>query len=391
MDFSDIEHLVSHLSIIKDPRRENGKRHELVNIIIIAMLSILSGGDDWTDMEDFGETQIDFLKSFLELPNGIPSHDTFRRVFSILKPEVIEATLTNWLSNLRGELLEGEVIAIDGKTLRRSLDKSKGTAGLHLVNAWSAERSIILGQVAVKDKSNEIVAIPELLDSLKVEGAVITIDAIGCQKEIAVKIRENKADYVLCLKANHPTFHTQVKKSFEELMSADNLKNTEHTVFETVEKDHGRIETRRCYAMSTSAISKAAEWNDLNSVTMIERLREINGKISSKKHYYISSLAPDAKNISHKIREHWKIENTLHWTLDVIFNEDNSTLRDKIGAQNLSLIRKIAISLIKNEPTPSMSIKRKRKKAGWDTKFLLKILCATQNNNIIQNTQERFK
>ena len=374
MELFELLEIVESLQIIEDPRRDLGKKHRLVDILIISLLSTICGGEDWTDMEDFGESQFEFLQSFLELPNGIPSHDTFRRVFSILKPKELEKCLTLLLDKLREGIGVGEVIAIDGKSLRGSLSKSKNVSCLHLVNAWATERGILLGQVAVKDKSNEIVAIPELLDSLSLIGKVVTIDAIGCQKEIAAKIRENKADYVLCLKANHPTLHSQVINKFDEL-SSNNLLET--VAFETVEKEHGRIETRRCYSVSTSDIAKATEWVDLNSVSMMERVREINGKISTEKHFYLSSLSPSPKEIATKIRDHWKIENTLHWTLDVTFKEDSSTLRDHTGAQNLSLLRKIAISLIKNEDTKNMSIKRKRKKAGWNSQFLLKIIRAS--------------
>lgn len=371
MELSELQAIVASLRIIEDPRRDLGKKHQLVDLLVISLLSTICGGEDWTDMEDFGESHLDFLQSFLELPNGIPSHDTFRRVFSIIKPKELEKCLAILLDKIGKGISAGEVIAIDGKSLRGSLSKTKGVSCLHLVNAWAAERSILLGQVAVKDKSNEIVAIPELLDSLSIAGAVITIDAIGCQKDIAAKVRENKADYIFGLKANHPTLHRQVIDKFKALHSGDVLKSV---VFETVEKEHGRIETRRCYSIPASDLSRATEWADLNSVTLVERVREVNGKVSEEKHFYISSLQPDSKSIATKIREHWKIENTLHWTLDVIFGEDSSSLRDYTGAQNLSLLRKIAISLIKQEGTQKMSIKRKRKKAGWDTKFLLKII-----------------
>lgn len=378
MEFLELQWMAESLRVIEDPRRDLGKKHNLTDILIISLLSTVCGGEDWTDMEDFGESHLDFLQSFLELPSGIPSHDTFRRVFSILKPKELEKSLVVLLEKIRESVCAGEVIAIDGKSLRGSLSKSRAISCLHLVNAWATERGIILGQVAVKDKSNEIVAIPELLDSLSLVGKVVTIDAIGCQKEIAAKIREKEADYVFCLKANHPTLHSQVMNKFEELR-ANNLLET--VGFETVEKEHGRIETRRCYSVSTSDIPKATEWTDLNSVSMVERVREIKGEISTENHYYISSLLPHPKEIAAKIRDHWKIENTLHWTLDVIFKEDSSLLRDHVGAQNLSLLRKIAISLIKNENSKNISIKRKRKKAGWDTKFLIKIIRDSININ----------
>ena len=287
MDLSELQAIVESLRIIEDPRRDLGKKHELVDLLVISLLSTICGGEDWTDMEDFGESQLDFLQSFLELPNGIPSHDTFRRVFSILKPKELEKCLAIILNKIREGIRCGEVIAIDGKSLKGSLSKTKGVSCLHLVNAWAAERSILLGQVAVKDKSNEIVAIPELLDSLSIAGAVITIDAIGCQKEIAAKVRENEADYIFGLKANHPTLHQQVITKFEELRAKDLL---QAVVFETVEKEHGRIETRRCYSIPASDIPRASEWIDLNSINLVERIREINGKASYEKHLYISSL-----------------------------------------------------------------------------------------------------
>jgi len=379
MEFAELKSIIKSFEVVRDPRRDHGKKHKLLDILVIAVLASIARCDDWKEIESFGDSKEDWLKGFLELPNGIPSHDTFRRVFSLLKPDSLQKCLTRWLQAI-GELPPGEVIAIDGKTLKRSFDRSNGKAGLHLVNAWATERNIILGQMAVDEKSNEIVAIPELLDSLEVKNSVITIDAIGCQKEIAAKIRENQADYVLGLKANHPTLWNNTKLLFEKqrLGISD---DAQYSVFETVEKDHGRIESRRCHACSAASIPRADEWRDLKSVVMIERTREVNGKTTSQTHYYISSLPPDAEQLVDKIRSHWKVENTLHWTLDVIFNEDQSRLRDQTGAQNLSLLRKVAISLIKNEPTPNLSVKRKRLIAGWDNDLLIRILTACKHSN----------
>lgn len=380
MESSRVISIISSFEEIEDPRRDHGKKHKLIDILVIAVLSTIAGCDDWEEMEAFGEAKEAWLRTFLELPNGIPSHDTFRRVFSLLKPRSLQGSLIKWLQSI-GDLPVGEGVAIDGKTLKRSFDKANQKTGLHLVNAWATARSIILGQAAVDEKSNEIIAIPELIDSLDVKGTVVTIDAIGCQKGIVNKIRENEADYVLGLKANHPTLLQNTKKLFEEVLT-NGLEGVQVSKHETVEKDHGRIETRRCYAASAVSIPQAKDWKDLSSVVMIERVREINGQSSTKKHYYISSLPPDAEVLGNRIRDHWKVENTLHWTLDVIFDEDQSRLRDKTGAQNLSFIRKFALSLIKNEPTPKLSIKRKRLIAGWDHDFLLRVL--TQNHALVQ-------
>lgn len=377
MERSRLISIICSVEELEDPRRDHGKKHKLTDILVIAVLATIARCDDWEEIEAFGEAKESWLKTFLELPNGIPSHDTFRRVFSLLKPASLQDCLTKWLQSI-GELPNGEVIALDGKTLKRSFDQANKKTGLHLVNAWATERGIILGQVAVDEKSNEIVAIPELLNSVEVKGSVITIDAIGCQKGIAKQIRENQADYVLGLKANHLTLLRNTKKLLEEVELGIQA-NLEYSKHETIEKDHGRIETRRCVAVTAVGVPHAEDWKDLASVVMIERIREVNGKVSTKKHYYISSLAPNAEVIASKVRDHWKVENTLHWTLDVIFGEDQSRIRDKIGAQNLSFLRKFAISLLKNEPTPKISMKRKRLIAGWDNEFLLRVL--TQSNN----------
>lgn len=380
IELEQVNRLIGYIVQLEDPRRDLGKKHLLVDVIVIAVLATIASCDDWEEMEDFATEREEWLRKFLLLPNGIPSHDTIRRVFLLLRPEVIKGCFLSWLSEL-SETTPGEVVAIDGKTLRGSRDGEK--LPLHIVNVWATERNILLGQEAVAEKSNEIVAIPEVLETLNIKGAIVTCDAMGCQRDIAAKIREREADYLLVLKENQPTLLNDVKELLEE-KKAQNLTD----FYETVEKGHGRLETRRCYSTSDVFVLGAEKhWKDLRSVALIESVREIKGKVATDTRYFLSSLSGESKQIAEAARKHWEIENRLHWSLDVTFREDASRTRATNAAENLSFLRKLALSLLKNESTSKKSLKHKRFISALNPDFLLKVLQA--NFNKVENMPKK--
>jgi predicted transposase YbfD/YdcC len=315
------------------------------------------------------------LRKYLELPHGIPSHDTFRRLFSILDPQAFGEIFTRWSQALH-EATNGEVIALDGKTIRHSFDTFTGQPSLHMVSAWASESGLALGQVRVDEKSNEITAIPRLLEMIDVKGRIVTTDAMGCQRDVAKRIVEKKGDYVFCLKGNQESLHDEVKFFFEECQTAS-YKDVEHSYFETVEKDHGRIEIRRCWVVEDDAIQwleRQDQWPGLRSVAAIQAERKIRGKTTLETRYFISSLTGRAHKVANAAREHWAIENSLHYVLDVTFNEDKSRIRKDNSPENLVVLRRIALNMIKKEQTPKLSVRRKVKTAGWDNSFLERIL-----------------
>lgn len=358
--------IIEYFSEIEDPRRDGyAKRHKLIDVITIAVCAIICRCDNWEDVEDFGCAREEWFEGFLELPSGIPSHDTFNRIFSSIKPEQFEKCFNTWTKDIC-QLTKGEVVAIDGKTVRRSFE-NQGEKAIHIVSAWASQNEMVLGQVKVDEKSNEIKAIPELLELLNLKGTIITIDAMGCQKEIAQKIIEKQADYVLALKGNQGGLLEDVKPYFEE-----NLKD--HNYYETIEKNHGRIETRKCWAISNvDWIGKHRNWSNLKTIAMIEAKRETNQGITSDRRYYISSLEADSKKILAASRAHWGIENSLHWVLDMTFNEDRSRIRKDYGAQNFALLRKAALNLLKRVKD-KRSLSRRRFMASLDLPYLLNIL-----------------
>jgi predicted transposase YbfD/YdcC len=324
-------------------------------------------------MELFGETKYEWLKQFLELPNGIPSHDTFGRVFSIISPVEFQRSFLNWVQVI-SKSIEKEVVAIDGKTSRRSYDKSKGKDAIHMVSAWATANRVVLGQVKTEDKSNEITAIPELLDVLALKGCIVTIDAMGCQKNIASGIIDKEADYLLALKGNQETLHKDIKLFFQDCKET-NFKDTKHDFQETIEGDHGRIETRRCWAVSDIEwLEGKADWKGIKSIVMIESEREIGEKITSETRYYISSLIDNARLFSDSVRKHWGIENSLNWVLDVAFREDECRIRKGYAAENFAVLRHIALNLVREEKSIKRGVKGKRLKAGWDNDYLSKII-----------------
>jgi predicted transposase YbfD/YdcC len=364
-----------HFSVLPDPRTDRTKKHLLIDILFIAICTIICGGEGFTDMESFGEAKEDWLRKYLELPYGIPSHDTFRRLFSILDCEAFSECFSQWSRALH-EATNGEVIALDGKSIRHSFDSFSGQGALHMVSAWASENGLALGQVKVDEKSNEITAIPKLLEMIDVKGRIITTDAMGCQKDIAKRIIDRKGDYVFCLKGNQESFHDEVKFFFEECREA-NYQDVEHRYFETVEKDHGRIEIRRCWVVEEDAIQwleREDQWPGLASIAAIEAERKIREKVTVETRYFISSLSGSAQKVANAAREHWAIENSLHYVLDVTFNEDKSRIRKDNAPENLAILRKIALNIVKRERTRKGSVRARVKKAGWDNSYLEQIL-----------------
>jgi len=365
--------LFDSLQQISDPRVERTKRHLLVDILVIAICASICGAESWEEIAEFGRAKQAWFSRFLELPNGIASHDTFRRVFLLLKAEEFERTFLEWVRSAV-KLSKGALVNIDGKELCGT--QARGSKeGLRMVSAWAAEHAVVLGQVRTAEKSNEITAIPELLAVLELSGAIVTIDAMGCQTAIANQIREQEADYVLGLKGNHGTLHQEIADYFEW---AQRRKWQDLTVStsSTLEKGHGRIEERRVFVTEDVAwIADKEQWSGLRSIVMVESEREIiGGGCSTQRRYFISSLAPSAKQLGAAVRGHWAIENQLHWSLDVCFNEDACRTRTGQAAENLAVVRHIGLNLLKQEKSCKMGVKGKRLKAGWDDSYLLKVL-----------------
>ena len=359
--------LFNYFSEIQDPRVNRTKVHLLEDIIIIAILSVICGAETWNDMEEFGKAKLSWLKTFSRLEGGIPSHDTFNRVFSLLDPTEVENCFIQWTSSI-AHLIQHEVISIDGKTMRGSRNKKKNSV-VHMVSAWASTNNIVLGQLKVDAKSNEITAIPELVQLLVLENTIVTIDAMGCQKDIAAAIIDKKADYILALKGNQGNLLEQTEDSFC-LLKAE-------SVSEEIDAGHGRVERRTCSVISDlSMIEKKGDWKKLKSLIRIDAERYIKstGKTEKEQRYYISSLPTDAELLNKSVKFHWGVENKLHWTLDVAFNEDNSRKRQGYAAQNFSVLCRIALNLLKKEATVKYGIKCKRLKAGWDNDYLLKLL-----------------
>ena len=366
--------IIEHFGHLEDPRVVGRSDHNLIDLVVIAIVATICGAEGWTDMEEFAVAREGWLRTFLELPSGIPTDDTFRRFFSRLKPSSFEQAFTSWTKALAGSMSE-KLVAIDGKSLRGSTDRSVGTPMLHLVHAWLADNQLLLGQFATEAKSNEITAIPQLLDLIDIKGAIVTIDAAGCQKGIAAQINKQKADYILSLRDNHPTFHEEVLTYFEH----EKTSATVH-VHETFDGgEHGRNETRRVY--STSDVGWFCEkslWPGLKSFILVESKRErTDGTIECDKRAYISSLDGGAPDVLGKlVRRHWSVENQLHWMLDVAFREDQCKVRKDHGPRNLSLLRKLALMLVRRESTHKRGVATKRKRAAWDNNYLLKVISA---------------
>ena len=359
---------------IVDPRREHQKFHSLYEILVIAICAVLCGAEHWTEMEEYGEAKQEWLATFLELKHGIPSHDTFRRVFILLDAVELKSVFVDWIS-AAVSLSQGTLVNLDGKALRGSKEPLKGKKALHVVSAWVSEQSVVLGQIKCEEKSNEITAIPELLKILDLEGCVVTIDAMGCQTEIVKEIAEKDADYVISLKGNQGTLHQEVKQ-YLDWAEHHNFKDIAYETCRTLEKDHGRIEERRCWVTEDIAwLEQKKEWKNLKSVIMVEAVREVLGKEkTTERRYFISSLGANAEQALRAVRGHWAVENELHWCLDIGFREDECQIREAQSAENFAAIRHIGLNLLKQEKSCRLGIKSKRKKAGWDQSYLLKVL-----------------
>jgi len=364
-----------HFKSLPDPRRKTmNLRHKFIDILVIAICAIICGAGSWVAVEEFGKAKEDWFRCFLELPSGIPSHDTFTKVFRKLASREFEVCFTSWTESI-SELFDGEIVGVDGKTLRRSHDASSDKKAIHMVSAWASTNSLVLGQIKTDEKSNEITAIPELLKSLELKGCLVTIDAMGCQKNIAEVILEQEADYLLAVKDNQPTLHQAIQNYFEEANKA-NFEDYNIDFAETYDKAHGRIESRRCWVAydALPRIDGSENWEGLQTIVMVESERTVKEKTTIEHRYYISSTVGTAAYLLNGSREHWGIENSLHWRLDIAFREDESRIRKGNGAENFAILRHIALNLLGKEDTAKIGIENKRLKAGWDNSYLEKVL-----------------
>lgn len=370
--------IVQCFQTLPDPRMKRTRKHLLIDILTIGLCSTLAGGTTFTDMVIFGKSQIEWLKTFLELPHGIPSRDTFNRVFSAIDPDLFLDCFVQWVQGLC-TALGREVVAIDGKALRHALNA--GDKLPYIVSAWASEHGLVLGQVKVDDKSNEITAIPELLRVLELKGCIITIDAMGCQKDIAAKIVDKEADYVLALKGNQGTAHEEIKEYFADAVPAGAVSFEDigapqgMDFFQTVDKGHGRIEIRRYWQTNDIEwFEDKGLWKNLSTFAMVESVRIINGEKTTERRYFLSCLPLDVQLLAKAVRGHWGVENPLHWTLDVTFGEDSSRARAKNAAQNLAMLRRIALNLVKNNRTEKLSVRGKRFLAALSPAYLGQLL-----------------
>ena len=379
-----ISPLKAQLLQLTDPRLPRRRKHELIDVLMIAVTALLCGAENFTHMAQFGKAKEAWLRTFLTLTHGIPSHDTFRRVFMLLSPEKFSAVFLSWTQSLR-QAVGAEVVALDGKTVRRSFDAAKSQSAIHLVSAWASANRLVLGQIKVDDKSNEITAVPELLRALELAGCIITVDALNCQKNIAKEIQEADADYVLALKGNHATAHEEIQTfldaALEETLAARppgaKLSAGAATLatWETVDKGHGRVETRRYYQSAELAwFADRAAWEGLRTVGMVEARREVRGKLTVERRYYLSSLPLDVATFARAVREHWGVENQLHWVLDVQLNEDQNRARCGHAAENLGLLRRLVLNQLRRDTRCQTGIKGKQLNASWDHAYLQSLL-----------------
>lgn len=365
--------LSEHFGSLKDPRQIGMIDHKLIDIITLTVCAVICGADDWVGIALFAEAKKDWFKTFLDLPNGIPSHDTFSLVFRRLSPTHLQACFSEWTKSLV-TLSHGDIVAIDGKTLRRSYDRKSGKGAIHMVSAWAQRQNMVLGQLKTEEKSNEITAIPQLLNLLDIKGCIVTIDAMGCQRKIAKTIIDRQADYVLMVKGNQGNLHKAIIAYFNEAVEKD-FEGITYSYYETIEKNHGRLEIRRYWTIDNLKwLDNTNRWQKLTSVGMVESERHLNNEVSIEKRYFISSLDSNAQRFGRVVRGHWSVENNLHWSLDVSFNEDQCRVRTGHGAENFAVIRHIALGLLKQEKSAKVGIKNKRLKAAANEDYLLKVL-----------------
>lgn len=376
MTGSPVATIAEHFGTVEDPRVDRTKLHKLLDIVVIAICAVICGADSWVAVEEFGNAKRDWLSQVLELPNGIPSHDTFGRVFGLLDPEQFRNSFLSWMQAV-AEVTNGQVVALDGKQLRRSHDKALGKGAISMVSAWATANHLVLGQIKVDEKSNEITALPKLLEVLELSGCIVTIDAMGCQKEIAKTIRAQEADYILAVKGNQGGLLEDITTLFDYAVSID-FEDCDYC--KTVDKGHGRLEIRECWSVShpdyLAYIRNRDEWQDLQTLVMVKAERQTPEETTTEVRYFISNLPSQADLILEAARAHWGIENSLHWVLDIAFREDDCRVRKGHGAQNLAILRHIAMNLLKQEQTAKCGIKTKRLRAGWDEAYLLKVLAA---------------
>lgn len=374
--------LKTHLLQLTDPRLKRRRRHELIDVLMIAVTALLCGAENFMQMAQFGRAKESWLRTFLALPNGIPSHDTFRRVFMLLAPERFSEVFLSWTQTLR-TAVAAEVVALDGKTVRRSFDTAKGRSAIHLVSAWASANRLVLGQLKVADKSNEITAVPELLRALELAGCIVTVDALNCQKTIAQEIKEADAEYVLALKGNHETAHAEIKSFLDDaVLQAQSPRpagaspaTPSLAMCQTVEKGHGRRETRRYYQSATLEwFADREAWAGLQTVGMVEAEREIRGKRTVERRYYLSSLPLDVATFARAVREHWGVENQVHWVLDVQLNEDQNRARAGHAAENLAVLRRLTLNLLRRDQRCDGGIRTKQLNASWDHGYLQSLL-----------------
>jgi len=367
---------------LADPRVDRTKDHALIDVLVIAVCTLLCGGEGFNDMEDFGKAKAEWFRTFLKLTNGIPSHDTFNRVLAALDPKEFLECFLRWTQSLR-QAVDREIVAVDGKALRRALNKKENLK--YVVSAWAESNNLVLGQLKVTDKSNEISAVPELLRVLELSGCIVTLDAMGCQKKIAREIIEADADYVLALKGNQETVHEEVKSFLDATIAQTQATRAPGAQLATaaahlaqvkkVEKDHGRIEIRHYYQSDRLGwFADLKKWEGLKSVGVVESTREVNGEQTVERRYYLSSLALDVELFARAVRSHWGVENKVHWVMDVCFNEDQSRARTGYAAENLATLRRLALNMLKRDTTKKRGIKGKQLNAGWDHAYLLKLL-----------------
>ena len=368
--------LLEYFKTLDDPRAEHLLAHHLLDIIGLTICAVICGADTWVDIENYGRAKQEWLRSFLALPNGIPSHDTIARLFAALNPEAFQACFLSWIRSV-AELTQGEVIAIDGKTLRHSYDTGRGKGAIHMVSAWASQNRLVLAQVKVAETSNEITAIPQLLTMLALEGCIVTIDAMGTQTEIAQQIIEAGGEYVLSLKGNQGNIHEDVEQLFVWTRKIA-CKDIPHEFHQTIDGGHGRIEIRRHWLLDgVEHLIDAERWVGLKRVGLVESERRLQGQAPTiEQRYYLVSLDGGVERFAHAVRSHWGIENQVHWVLDVAFDEDASRIRSGYAPENLSLVRHVALNLLRQETSAKGGIKAKRLKAGWDNDYLSRILAA---------------
>lgn len=361
-----------YFSVIVDMRDDRRKLHKLIDIIIITVCAVISGANDWVAVETFGNAREEWLKTFLQLENGIPSHDTFSRVFRLINPEQFRKCFVKWMESI-AKLKHGEVVAVDGKTLRRSYDKEKGKEAIHMISAFATENGVVWGQIKTNEKSNEITAVPELLEVLALEGCIVTTDAMNCQKDIAEKVIKKKADYVLALKGNHKRFYEDVKLFLDDALKTG-FKEIPHEHYHCINKGHGRTEKRDYYITDkVEWLFGREEWMGLKSIGVAITEIDIKGNKSKEHRYYISSLEPNAEKFGNAVRKHWGVE-SFHWTLDVTFKEDYNRCRKDCEAENLAIARHMAINILRQEKTIKASIEKKRFKCALEVSYLDKVI-----------------